>query len=126
MKQVTLTELQEIMDNAFSDKDDTPRLVIMNLEGCHHCELLKKAILAEDILSQLEAVAELYELVIDDKIPLFAPPVMPSVVCFKYGVRVWEGLGYPDTIQAMVDSFKDWLQNNINDSISVSDGYRSV
>lgn len=47
-----------------------------------------------------------------DDIPLFAPPVIPSIIFFLDGLRSYEGHGFPDPPNT-IDQVIDWWKQNI-------------
>lgn len=110
MALATITETQ-IIEKRSSETaiKDIVMLVNPSCAGCAAWETLIEGITANysDItFSKLEVGA--------DDLPVFAPPVVPSIIALDNGFRVWEALGALDTtgpLEAMLD---DWVAGNID------------
>lgn len=97
MQNITLDELKKRVDSQFSGKDNNFLAVLLGTVDCQYCvQYREKLSSIEDEFLALDF--EFVYLEIEDGFPLFAPPTLPSLVCFYQGVRVWEGIGMPKEI----------------------------
>lgn len=78
--------------------------VVMTTEHCNACADLLKYV-NEKLIPKYSTV-EFISFNTDD-IPFFAPPVLPSIIFFKKGLRDHEGHGFPEPPEA-IDTVIDW------------------
>lgn len=79
-----------------------------------------------DIEGQLEGISANYPTVTfskldvtSDDIPLFAPPVLPSILALHNGTRIWEALGTFSDTTNLETTITKWLNFEVNfDAIS--------
>lgn len=92
-------------------------IVILHHAGCTAC--VEWETMIEGIVSKYPNVTFSKLDVTSDDLPLFAPPVLPSILALHNGTRIWECLGaMPDTtkLETRID---EWLQFKVNyDTIS--------
>lgn len=103
MQDITLEELKRQVDKQFSGLDNNYLVVLLGMQECRYCEIYRKALadIEEELLTYN---IEFYYLELVDGIPLFAPNVLPSLVCFNKGVRVWEGKGLVEDVNIVKKS----------------------
>lgn len=105
---ITQTQITDKRDSSDSLKDIV-MLVNPGCAGCGAWETLIEGIVANYsgiTFSKLEVAA--------DDLPVFAPPVVPSIIALENGFRMWEALGALETtgpFEAMLD---EWVAGNID------------
>lgn len=112
---ITTVTQQDIINKR--NEEDSWDVVVLHHSECSACV---------DMVTQLETIEDNYPTVTFSKlditssdIPLFAPPVIPSIIALHNGTRIWEALGtFPNTTK-IEETITDWLNRKVNfDSIS--------
>jgi len=80
--------------------------------GCAGCAAWEEAI--ENIVADYPGI-NFCKLEADDlTLPLCAPPVVPSILNFENGYRMWEALGAHETTGPLEVMLDNWLNGNID------------
>ena len=93
-------------------EDNAWDIVLLHHSECTACG---------DIEGQLEGIAGNYPTVTfskldvtSDDIPLFAPPVLPSILALHNGTRIWEALGTFSNTTNLETTITNWLNMQVN------------
>lgn len=102
---------QEQLLNKRNDENSWDIVVLYNRD-CTVCEDWEALIetmssnYASINFSRLEVTAE--------DIPIFAPPLVPSIIALHNGTRLWELIGVYDTTELLEHIIDEWLEGRIN------------
>ncbi len=102
MIQVAIENLQAYL----KVRGENKTAVLLSNEGCHHCEELRDHL--ESIESNFKDIEFTEVAITAETHPLFAPPVIPSVIGFEDSIRVLEGSGMPENLLVVDNLFKKW------------------
>ncbi len=100
MKNYSYDELKNYVENSKGYV-----AVVMIADHCDNCTKLENYVNANLVPKYPDI--EFLSFKTDD-IPLFAPPLLPSIIFFKNGLRDHEGHGFPEPPET-IDKVIDWL-----------------
>jgi len=101
---------QEIL-NKRSDEDSWD-IVLLHHEDCQACG--EMATLLETIQDNYPTVTFSKLDITSADVPLFAPPVIPSILALHNGSRIWEALGTFSNPERLETTIQDWLVHRVN------------
>jgi len=102
MIQVAIENLESYLKLRYNKKT----AVLLGSEECHHCQELSDYL--ESIESNFKSIEIIRVNVTQDTHPLFAPPVIPSVIGFQHSVRIVEGAGMPENLLVVDNLLQKW------------------
>lgn len=93
-------------------EEDAWDIVLFGGEGCGACAQMEE--LVEGIKDNYPTITFSRLNVTAEDLPLFAPPVIPSLLALHNGVRIWEALGTISNLDSFDDTITRWLNNQVN------------
>lgn len=107
---------QEQLLNKRNDENSWD-IVMLHHPECGAC--VEWETLVEGIVDKYPTITFSRLVVNSDNIPLFAPPVLPSIIALHNGTRLWECLGSLSATTNLENAIDEWLEGKINfDSVS--------
>lgn len=88
------------LEQHLADHSDDKTLILLSSEGCHHCDEFETYL--ESIMEYVEGITMYRVNVTPETMPIFGPPVVPSIVGFEQSQRVLEGAGFPEEDTSVV------------------------
>lgn len=110
MALTTITE-QQIIDKRNLEQSVKDIVLLVN-PGCAGCSAWE--ILIESIINNYPDITFSKLEVSSDNLPIFAPPVVPSIIALDNGFRAWEALGALDTTGPLETMLDQWVAGNID------------
>ena len=102
---------QEQILNKRNDENSWDIVVLYN-KDCTVCEDWETLI---DTMSSKYGTINFSRLeVTAEDIPIFAPPLVPSIIALHNGTRLWELIGVYDTTELLERIIDDWLEGKVN------------
>lgn len=107
---ITSVTQQDILNKR--SEEDAWDIVLLHHEDCQACG--EMAALLESIQDNYPTVTFSILDITSADVPLFAPPVIPSILALHCGNRIWEALGtFPDSVK-LEKTIQDWLVHKVN------------
>ena len=107
---------QEQLLNKRNDENSWD-IVMLTHEDCGACADWET--LVDGIKDNYSTITFSKLVVSNNDIPLFAPPILPSIIALHNGSRLWESLGSMTTTTNLENMIDEWLEGRINfDTIS--------
>jgi len=115
-KRLTVQEFDEGGNLTSSPERD---LVMLVSEGCAGCG--EWEVLVEGLVSIYPTIRFSKLVISPETLPIFAPPVVPSIIGLGCGYREWEAIGALHSTGALEVMIDNWIQDLI-DINSISGG----